>query len=137
MAVSIWLEALLVVGMVALLQVVSRKSLPVLATSHLVVAVAFAPVVGRRMIFGAPDRGVMKKGALWSLLGIVGLLALLLGAGTACVGIWGLTLPDSPKPVAWAILGGGLAVAAFGALLDRVRFSRDGGALAAQASSIR
>ena len=120
-----WIDVLLIVGTVAVLYLLVIRFAPILGTSHLAAAAAFTPVVGRRMLFGAPDRGVMRTGVLWSLLGIVGMLALLLGAGAACIGFWGLRAPDAPRSVGWSLVGGGLAGVAVGALLDRVRFRRE------------
>ena len=67
--------------------------------------VAFAPVIARRMIFGVRDRGVMRTGALWSLVGIVGLFVLLVGAGATSVGVWGLGQIATRTEPDWARQG--------------------------------
>lgn len=57
---------------------------------RLVLALVFAPLGLRRVLFGAPVLPEPRPGALGSLLSIVGLLASLFGAGALALGGWGL-----------------------------------------------
>ena len=97
-----WIDVLLLVGTAGVLYVLFVRVSPILGASRLFALLAFAPVIARRALFGAPDRGFMRTGALWSLLGIVGLLTLLLGAGATSVGIWGLGKIATTTEPDWA-----------------------------------
>jgi hypothetical protein len=64
----------------------------------LIVSVAILPLVIRRRFFVMPRRSPIRTGALWSLLGIVGLLAVALGLFMTAIFSWSVTQAMTREP---------------------------------------